>query len=396
MSSRSGRKRGTNRAIVDFDSVNDQPQTNNATGSNVNDESNNDFIAGTNVTETEVLISNCIRYILLNENLKLLIKQADINKHLGECFNLDRSKMNHLMRMVTKRLWKDFGMLLIEVEITPRSYLLYTIYEDDLLTITEKNNSDDDDDISFDETLVPENIDDEEEANDDDLDFDDLTYEEVLDNSKRILMIIILSFILLEDEEKITENELFNGLKEIGLCIDHKYEIARDCCFKQNIKELITKEFVRKSYLKRTKISQTDTNLSPDYLYEWGIRSRFEFKRNDILDFIKNIYDGDEIHMNLLYGKIDNMEKQRELLIENTIRYCDDGQQSIANNNNQISNDVEMVEIVENVVNNNNSSRRSQRHEQIENQITQLSASTTTSNRNEQNKTKRPIRMNIS
>lgn len=100
MSSRSGRKRGTNRAIVDFDSVNDQPQTNNATGSNVNDESNNDFIAGTNITETEVLISNCIRYILLNENLKLLIKQADINKHLGECFNLDRSKMNHLMRMV--------------------------------------------------------------------------------------------------------------------------------------------------------------------------------------------------------------------------------------------------------------------------------------------------------
>lgn len=106
MSLRSGKKRATNRAIVDFDSADNHPQTN-APGSSSSGATiqstivdNNDLIEGTNVTETEVLITNCVRYILHNENSKLSIKQMDINNHLCENFQLDRSKINHLMKMV--------------------------------------------------------------------------------------------------------------------------------------------------------------------------------------------------------------------------------------------------------------------------------------------------------
>ena len=183
------------------------------------------------------------------------------------------------------------------------------------LTVGLMNNKDDDE-IEFDTTLVPDDYDDEITPNyEDDSNFDHLTYDEVFDKSKNTLILFILSFILIEDEEKISESELFSALEEIGLYLDHKYEIAHDCA-RQNIRELISKEFIRKSFLKRTKKPNSDTSLPADYYYEWGIRSTFEFKRLDVLNFIKDIYNCDEVHMNLLFEKAKKMDQQQKKRFE--------------------------------------------------------------------------------
>lgn len=370
MSTRSTR-RHVNRAIVNYESESDSVQTNapGSSGGTRKVASNNsaDIMCCTNETDLQILISNCIRHILLNDYSKLLIKQSDINKYLIENVILGRIQINPLIKMLNQRLWKDFGMILIEVECSPKSFILYTIYKNDLFALKEMNN--DDDEIEFDTNLVPDDYDDEITPNyEDDSNFDHLTYDEVFDKSKNTLILFILSFILIEDEEKISESELFSALEEIGLYLDYKYEIAHDCA-RQNIRELISKEFIRKSYLKRTKKPNSDTSLPADYYYEWGIRSTFEFKRLDVLNFIKDIYNCDEVHMNLLFEKAKKMDQQREKLITNAIRSVD---HNYPIDNNQISNDLNghiEISVNENIT----QPRRSQRHSQIETQSTSSS-----------------------
>lgn len=77
--------------------------------------------------ELELLVSNCVRYILLREYNKTLIKQTDINKYLSECHMINRNDFNNIMIEVCVLLVFDFKLIEICFFFRQRNVCLHCL-----------------------------------------------------------------------------------------------------------------------------------------------------------------------------------------------------------------------------------------------------------------------------
>lgn len=98
-------KKKTRRAIFSFDSQ--QPSsssssvitTSESTNRNTSEPNTNDQVSN-NETETFLLVTNCIRYILHCQCMQIQIKQININAHFKDNFNVDRKEFPRLFQLV--------------------------------------------------------------------------------------------------------------------------------------------------------------------------------------------------------------------------------------------------------------------------------------------------------
>lgn len=102
-----------------------------------------------------------------------------------------------------------------------KTYILHSIFKNDLLHL---------DDTPSDQNVpyllninIPDRYDDNLPINQDDINVE-TSFDEILNTSKRALLLISLSLIMLQDSETISEKDLFAHLEEIGLALDFKYD----------------------------------------------------------------------------------------------------------------------------------------------------------------------------
>ena len=61
------------------------------------------------------------------------------------------------------------------------------------------------------------------------------------------------------------------------------------------MKKILNEDLIRRAYLRRVKVRAQEPGAPVTYVYEWGPRSVIEFKKCDILHFVKNIYQVDDV-----------------------------------------------------------------------------------------------------
>lgn len=86
------------------------------------------------------------------------------------------------------------------------------------------------------------------------------------------------------------------------------------------LKKVISEEFTRRHYLKRTKVTNADPSAPTQYELTWGQRAKLEFKRGEIVAFVKDIYQMPEstiwLHIDRRAAHDDEM---REKLISGAV-----------------------------------------------------------------------------
>lgn len=80
---------------------------------------------------------------------------------------------------------------------------------------------------------------------------------------------------------------------------------------KYTVKKLLTDEFVHKGYFRRIKIKNHDPSEETQYEYDWGIRAVVEFKKTDVLNFVKRVYQMDDTALWQRFEKKATQEDQK-------------------------------------------------------------------------------------
>ncbi|ELT90520.1 hypothetical protein CAPTEDRAFT_220103 [Capitella teleta] len=186
--------------------------------------------------EISKIVVDLVRYLLIMSQKKLPIKRSDINKTvLG-----DKSRgFDHFIEMAKERLSLVFGMELIELELNSKSYILLS-------------------------------------------EFQDHPYLNCYSAGKTecSLLMIILSFIFMNGNV-ISDNQLYDCLRRIGIDIEFHHEVFGD------VENKLKKDYVRQGYVEYSRVVGAEP---VQHEFKWGLRARKELSKLKVLDFVAKIY----------------------------------------------------------------------------------------------------------
>lgn len=199
------------------------------------------FITPTALTsqQMERLTADLVTYLLISHQRNCAIKRQDIIKHVVKEYS---KSYVQILEAARNRLLAVFGIRLVELCNKKGVYMLVNNFEQ-----------------------IPENT--------------YLTWTES-ENARMGLLTIVLSIIFMNGNS-ISEGELFNVLKKVGVNVENPHPEFGD------VQKLLAKEFVRQMYVEYQRVPDSDPVA---FDFQWGPRAYEEVSKKDLLDFVCQVY----------------------------------------------------------------------------------------------------------
>lgn len=308
---------------------------------------------GMSVSELEALISTTTRFVVSHQGKT--VQRAEILKFLTEDHSVSKNAFAEIIKGVEKRLEETMGFKMVEV--ANNSFMLYNPY-----TLAEINMDftcgDEEEDEQEEEegnltfransaarrrrrrmangggsgrgrgrsSRDPDDDEEEEEGDDEEEEEDDdLSPEELLDHTRKGLLLIVLANLYM-NEDPMSQTELLECLKMANIDPEAKVNDG-DIDEKLTVEKIVLEELRIANYLKRTKVTNGGNgveNLPNYYIFSWGLRAWLEFSPTDVVAFVKNVYktvgghngSEEELRWERMSKRLAKDEQARKMLLQ--------------------------------------------------------------------------------
>jgi len=237
-----------------------------------------------NQDDWDKMISDATFFFLVADQKKALIKRGDL---MAACNlkNLKRPDAERAIEKAKERLYKVFGIKVVESESKAGQYYLINILKED----------------GSDESLQH------------------LVWGEK-ESAQMGVTFTVLALIFMSNG-KVSDENLFKFLKELGVAEEERGKPGKGgrdqgVSVPEDVKELFDgdiKKFVndvlvgRQHYLHRTRVQGPDPEVEA-YEYTWGERAELEVKKSDILKMVVELYDCEPRMFKEQFDKVKELE----------------------------------------------------------------------------------------